>query len=69
MTTHRPNTDQLGRDALEDLGLIDDDRTEDLSALVVGEGAPAFLPAPPARLSRASWKFEVAVPRSRPAVW
>ena len=23
----------------------------------------------PERLSRASWKFEVAVPRSRPAVW
>ena len=41
MTNHRPNTDQAARDALEDLGLIDDDRTEDLGALVVGEGAPA----------------------------
>ena len=42
MTNHRPNIDQAARDALEDLGLIDDDRTEDLSAVaVVGEGAPA----------------------------
>jgi hypothetical protein len=31
---------QQDRDALEDLGLIDDDRTEDLHALVIGEGAP-----------------------------
>ena len=28
-----------------------------------------FLTDDAARLSRASWKFEVAVPRSRPAVW
>jgi hypothetical protein len=42
MTSHRPNTDQAARDALEDLGLIDEDRTEDLSAVtVVGTGAPA----------------------------
>jgi hypothetical protein len=42
MTNHRPNTDQAARDTLEDLGLIDDDRTEGLSAVaVVGEGAPA----------------------------
>ena len=32
MTNHGPNTDQADRDLLEDLGLIDDDRTEDLSA-------------------------------------
>jgi hypothetical protein len=40
-TNHGPNTNQAARDAFEDLGLIDDDRTEDLHALVVGEGAPA----------------------------
>lgn len=34
--------DQAARDALEDLGLIDDDNTEDLSAVAVaGNGAPA----------------------------
>jgi hypothetical protein len=41
MMNHRPNIDQAARDALEDLGLIDDDRTEDLRALVVGEVTPA----------------------------
>jgi hypothetical protein len=42
MTNHRPNTDQTARDALEDVGLIDDDRAEGLSAVAVaGEGAPA----------------------------
>jgi hypothetical protein len=35
MTNHRPNIDQAARDALEDLGLIDDDRTEDLSTMAV----------------------------------
>jgi hypothetical protein len=38
---HRPNIDQAARDLLEDLGLIDDDRTEDLRAPVVGEITPA----------------------------
>ena len=32
MTHHRPNIEQVARDLLEDLGLIDDDRTEALSA-------------------------------------
>jgi hypothetical protein len=32
MTKYRPNTEQAARDTLEDLGLIDDDRTEDLCA-------------------------------------
>ena len=32
MTNHCPNIDQAARDALEDLGLIDDDNTEDLNA-------------------------------------
>ena len=42
LTNHRPNIDQAARDALEDLGLIDDDRTEDLSAVAVAEqGTPA----------------------------
>jgi hypothetical protein len=41
MRTDRPNLDQLARDALEDLGLIDDDRTEDLRAPVAGEVTPA----------------------------
>jgi hypothetical protein len=27
MTNHRPNIEQLARDALDDLGLVDDDRT------------------------------------------
>ena len=40
MTT-KPHIDQAARDLFEDLGLIDDDRTEDLRALVVGEDAPA----------------------------
>lgn len=31
-TNHGPNTNQAARDAFEDLGLIDDDRTEDLYA-------------------------------------
>ena len=30
MTNHRPNIDQAARDALEDLGVMHDDRTEDL---------------------------------------
>jgi hypothetical protein len=34
-TNHRPNIDQLARDALEDLGLIDDDHTEVFSVLAV----------------------------------
>jgi hypothetical protein len=41
MTNHRPNIDQQSRGLLEDLGLIDGGRTEDLRALVIGEGAPA----------------------------
>lgn len=40
MTNHRPNIHQTARDALEDLGLVNDDRTDGLSALVVGEGVP-----------------------------
>jgi hypothetical protein len=41
ITNRRPNIDQAARDALEDLGLIDDDRTEDVSDVaVVGKGAP-----------------------------
>lgn len=43
MTNHRPNTDQAARDALEDLGLIDDDRTKDLRAPLAGQIAPASL--------------------------
>jgi hypothetical protein len=31
----------LTREALEDPGLIDDDRTQDLHGVVVGQGAPA----------------------------
>jgi hypothetical protein len=27
MTNHRPNIEQLARDALDDLGFVDDDRT------------------------------------------
>ena len=42
MTNHRPNIEQAARDLLDDLGVIDDDRTEALSAVaVVGESAPA----------------------------
>jgi hypothetical protein len=37
LVAHRPNIDQAARDALADLGLIDDDRTEDLHALIVAE--------------------------------
>jgi hypothetical protein len=41
MTT-KPHIEQAARDLLEDLGLIDDDRTEGLSAVaVVGDRAPA----------------------------
>jgi hypothetical protein len=42
LVRRRPNIDQAARDALEDLGLVDDDHTEDLSAVLIeGEGAPA----------------------------
>jgi hypothetical protein len=33
MMKYGPNVDQAARDALEDLGLVDDDRTEDLRAV------------------------------------
>jgi hypothetical protein len=41
MRTDRPNIEQAAGDAHEDLGLIDDDRPEDLRAPVVGEVTPA----------------------------
>ena len=40
MPIDRPNIDQLAHGGLDDLGLIDDDRTEDLRALIVREVRP-----------------------------
>lgn len=36
-----PNREQAARDALDDLGLIDDDHTEDMTAAPVNSGAGA----------------------------
>jgi hypothetical protein len=35
VVAHRPNVDQMDRDVLEDLGVIDDDRVEDLPIVAV----------------------------------